>query len=147
MLILHEKRVLYQEFCLRLSECRFSSKLCFKASYFKNRIIKFTHLARIHCTSILLLKRHFIASTSGCTHFLLRLKIAILAVNKVKVSAAQSFCKMIDCKYLVKPIQSWKHGEKDNFLMTTRWLSMNRAFIILNQILLSTKALNCNCQS
>ena len=70
-----------------------------------------------------------------------------LAVNKVKVSAAQSFCKMIDCKSLVKPIQSWKHGEKDNFLMTTRWLSMNRAFIILNQILLSTKALNCNCQS
>ena len=70
-----------------------------------------------------------------------------LAVNKVKVSAAQSFCKVIDCKSLVIPIQSWKQGEKDNFLIITRWLCMNRTFIILNQILLSTKALNCNFES
>ena len=70
-----------------------------------------------------------------------------LSINKVQVSAAQSFCKVLDCISLVKPIQIWKQGEKDNFLIITRWLSMNRTFIIFNKILLSTKALNCNFQS
>ena len=63
------------------------------------------------------------------------------------MSAAQAFLTQLSANALRNKCSEFETLKNDNCLQITRPLSMTTLLIILNKILVSTEALNCNFQS